>query len=77
MSAHVTWKFDFQSQFETGGLVLEGDARVKVMHTPEREALIKETKYLVVDGKVMNIKKTTLLGSPINRIVVDLKELEE
>ena len=77
MSAHVTWKFDYQNEFETGGKYFVGDARVKVMHTPEREQLIKETKYLIVDGKTMNVEKTTLLGTPINRIVVDVKELDE
>lgn len=77
MSGHVTWKFDYQNEFETGGKYLIGDARVKVMHTDEREQLIRETKYLIVDGKTMNIEKTTLLGTPINRIVLDLKEKED
>ena len=77
MSAHVTWKFDYQNEFEPGGRYFVGDARVKVMHTSEREAIIKETKYLIVDGKTMNVEKTTLLGAPVNRIVVDVKEREE
>jgi len=77
MSAHVTWKFDYRNEFETGGINLIGDAQVKVMHTPDRETLVKDTEYLVVDGKTMNIEKTTLLGTPINRIVCDLKELED
>lgn len=78
MSAHVTWKFDYQNEFETGGRYFVGDARVKVMHTDERERLIKETKYLIVDNKTMNVEKVTLLGAPaVNRIIVDVKELEE
>lgn len=77
MSAHVTWKYDFENEFTTGGRIFNGDARVKVMHTAERETIVKETKYLVVDDKVMNVQKTTLLGTPINRIIVDVKEKEE
>lgn len=78
MSGHVTWKFDYKNEFETGGRVFIGDAQVKVMHTSEREDFIKnEVKYLVVDDKTMDIVKTTLLGNPINRIIVSLKEREE
>jgi hypothetical protein len=78
MSAHVTWKFDYQNEFETGGRIFIGDARVKVMHSPTREQLIKTPKtYLVIDGKTMDIEKQTLLGTPINRIILDLKEREE
>ncbi len=78
MSAHVTWKFDYQNEYETGGLIFLGDAKVKVMHTPAREQLVKKAKYLVVDDKIMNVVKTTLLGAPaINRILIDVKEKEE
>jgi hypothetical protein len=75
MSGHVSWKFDYRNEFETGGRAFLGDAQVKVMHSDEREQLIKKPKtYLVVDGKTMDIIKETLLGTPINRIIVDVKE---
>lgn len=77
MSAHVTWKFDFDAQFATGGQYLIGDARVKVMHTPEREITVKNAVHVVVDDKIMDIERTTLLGVPINRIICDLKERED
>lgn len=77
MSAHVTWKYDFENEFTTGGRTLIGDAQVKVMHSNEREQLIKDTEYLVVDGKTMDLEKTTLLGTPPNRIICDLKERSE
>lgn len=77
MSAHVTWKFDFETEFQTGGKDLIGDARVKVMHTDARETIVKQSEYVIVDDKTLNIEKTTLLGAPINRIIVDLKEKEE
>lgn len=74
MSAHVTWKYDYKTEFETGGMVFIGDAQVKVMHSPEREELVKNAEYLVVDGKTMDVVKETLLGTPVNRIIVSLKE---
>lgn len=77
MSAHVTWKFDYKNEFETGGRIFIGDAQAKVMHSPEREQLVKEAKYLVVDGKTMDTVKTTMLGNPINRMVISLKERGE
>lgn len=77
MSAHVSWKFDYHNEFETGGLVFLGDAKVKVMHTAEREAIIKSSDYVVVDDKIMNVEHTTILGSPVNRIIVDVKEKED
>jgi len=78
MSGHVSWKFDFQNEFETGGRYFIGDAKVKIMHTADREALVKAPKtYLIVDGKTMDIEKQTLMGTPINRIIIDLKERDE
>lgn len=78
MSGHVTWKYDYKNEFETGGRVFIGDAQVKVLHTDEREDFIKnDVKYLIVDDKTMDIVKTTLLGNPINRIIVSIKEREE
>ena len=77
MLAHVTWKFDYENEFQTGGTNLIGDARVKVMHTAARETIIKQSSSVVVDEKTLDVEKTTLLGAPINRILVDLKEREE
>lgn len=78
MSAHITWKFNYLNEWETGGIDIVGDARVKVMYSPEREDIVNRTEYLVVDNKIMNVEKITLLGAPaINRIVVDVKEKEE
>lgn len=78
IKAHVTWKYDYENDFHPGGKVINGDARVKYMHTDAMESLTKSAKYFVVDGKILDIEKTTLLGAAnINRISVDLKEREE
>lgn len=78
MSGHVTWKFDYKNEFETGGRVFIGDVQVKVMHTEDRERFIKDdVKYLVVDDIVVDIVKITKLGNPPNRLIVSCKEREE
>jgi len=78
MSGHITNKFEYEQDFHTAGKTLIGDARVKVLHTDERERIIKLSDHVLVDDKVMDIKKVTLLGAQaINRILVDVKEREE
>lgn len=78
MSGHVTWKYDFQNEFETGGRIFIGDVQVKVMHSDERENIIKQPKtYLVVDNITVDIVKITKLGTPPNRLIVHCKERED
>lgn len=77
-SGHISWKFDFRNEFETGGRVFLGDAQVKVMYSDDRESILKTPRtYLVVDGKTMDIIKETLLGTPINRVILDVKERQD
>lgn len=78
MSGHVTWRYDYQNEFETGGKIFIGDAQVKVMFDEDREDFIKnQVKYLVVDDIIMDIVKITKLGTPPNRLIISLKEREE
>jgi hypothetical protein len=78
MSAHVTWRSEAQPSYPKGGIVLEGDATVKVMYSEERERIIKSADFLLVDGKIMDVRKVTVLGAPsVNRILVSLKERKE
>ena len=77
-NAHVTWKYSEGLDWQTGGINMLGDCKVKVMHSDAREAVVRTAKYAVVDGRHMNIEKITLLGKPtVNRIIVDLKEGNE
>jgi hypothetical protein len=77
-SGHVTWKYDFKNEFETGGRVFIGDVQTKFVYETERESILKTPKtYLVVDDITVDIIKTTQLGNPINRLVVHCKERQE
>lgn len=75
IKAHVTWKFADLDNWQTGGHVLNGDGTVKVMYSGIYMDIIESSDYLIVDGKVVDIEKVTLLGVPsINRIVLNFKE---
>jgi hypothetical protein len=77
-SGHVTWKYDYKNEFETGGRVFIGDVQAKVMHSDSRETILKTPKtYLVIDDITTDIVKLTNLGNPVNRIIISCKEREE
>lgn len=78
IKAHITWKPSDVLQWESGGQFYTGDALVKVTYTPEHLDAVENAKYLVVDGKEMTVRKTTLLGVPqINRILMETVEKEK
>jgi hypothetical protein len=78
ISAHVTWKPSDILQWESGGQMFTGDCLVKVMYTDGNYQIVNEAKYLVVDGKELNVINITLLGVPsINRILIETKEKEK
>jgi hypothetical protein len=77
-SGHVTWKYDYKNEFETGGRIFIGDVQVKVIHDEGREDLLKNSvKYLIVDDVTVDIVKITKLGNPPNRLIISCKEREE
>jgi hypothetical protein len=77
-SGHVTWRYDYKNEFETGGRVFIGDVQAKFILTEERENILKTPRtYLVIDDITTDIVKLTKLGNPPNRIIVSCKEREE
>lgn len=76
-TAHVTWKFADQKQWETAGIIMAGDCQVKIMYSEENDAIVHNAKYVIVDSKQMDIEKITYRGADIvDRIIVDCKERE-
>lgn len=76
--AHVTWGFSEQLGWVTGGQLPEGDCRVQVKYTITNLDAVERAKWVEVDGKKLEVVKKILRGVPnINRILVDLNELEE
>jgi hypothetical protein len=79
VTAHVTWGKSEEKDWQTGGMVDNGECQVKFMHTPEAEEIVHNTEYVVVDDRIMKTIPNGIIlrGVPeINRIIVKLKEKE-
>ena len=77
ISGHVRWwPFDEQN-FQTGGIVWEGDCIVTIEYTGDNLSNIQDANYFTVDSKTMVLDKYLFRGKPsINRIRLFLKEKE-
>jgi hypothetical protein len=75
ISGHVTWKPSDMMQWYPGGQHFDGDVRIQVEYTIANLNIIDQTDHVVVDGKVVEIKKYTPRGfQDLNRILLDCKE---
>ena len=78
VSGHVTWGFSELLAWYTGGQQFEGDCRVQVEFVPEVITIIDTAKWVIVDGKTMQIKKRIYRGvKELNRVLYDLIEVEK
>lgn len=76
-TAHVTWGKSEDKEWQTGGMVDNGDVTAKFMHSQVAEEIVHNAKYVVLDDRIMDISNIILRGVPdINRIIVKLKERE-
>ena len=78
--AHVTWGKSEDKDWQTGGMIDNGDCTVKFMHTPEAEAIVHAAEYVVVDDRIMQTIPGGIIlrGVPtINRVIVKLREKEQ
>ena len=77
VSGHITWGPLETLGWQTGGQFLEGDGRVQVKYTEELLTVLDTTKYLIVDGKTVDIKNKIYRGATdLNRILLNVKERE-
>ena len=73
--AHVTWKFSDKQQWETAGILFNGDCLVKIMYSEAIDTVVKNTEYVIVDERTMDIDRVTYRGATeIDRILIELKE---
>jgi len=76
--AHVTWGASDLASWQTGGLIYDGDCTLQIAYSGGVEDLIDKTRFVVVDNKQMEIKKSALRGfQGINRVILTLIEKEE
>lgn len=77
VTGYVSWGFSEHLGWVAGGQLGEGDCRLQLKYTAVMDTLIDNVEYMFVDTKKMKIRKKTLRGTPvINRILLDLQELE-
>lgn len=75
VEAHISWGHSEQLGWATGGQLDEGLCRVQIKYTTANSELVDKTKWLVVDERIMLIKRKILRGvKSINRILIDLEE---
>lgn len=77
ISGHVWWKVADEVLWPTGGKIYEGDATFQLKYTLTNLDTVNNTKYLMLDGKTMTIRKKVVRGVPtLNRIILTLDEEE-
>lgn len=77
LTAHVTWGYSERLGWVSGGQLDEGECRVQIEYTPANEQIVRDAKYLIVDGRTMEKVKPLYRGvKTINRILIDLQEKE-
>lgn len=77
VTAHVTWGKSEDRDWQTGGMIDNGDCTVKFIHSGWYEEIVHSSQYVMVDDREMDVEKIILRGVPeVNRIIVKLKEKE-
>ena len=78
ISGHVHWIGADELKWYGGGQIKDGDCEVQIKHTPEHLTIIDNTKYVIVDGRLTEIKSVEPRGVPVlNRIILVLREGEK
>ena len=77
VSGHVSWKGAEQLGWVTGGQLDEGDCTVQIKYLDTTDEMIRETFYVVVDSRRMEIVKVIPRGVPsVNRYIISMIEKE-
>src|SRR5690349_8728169 len=54
--AHVTWGLLDNQDWQTGGMVDNGDCTAKFMYSGWMEPIIHDAEYVLVDGRIMDVQ---------------------
>lgn len=75
ISGHVTWNDHDILNWQTGGMLFDGDCRIQIKYTEDNITVLNATKWVEVDGKNLEIKRRNMRGvQPVNRIILSLIE---
>ena len=76
--AHITWGQSDEMNWHSGGQIFDGDCRIQIEYTDANVTIVDTTDYVKVDGRKMDIRKTTPRGvKEINRLLLDLVERDK
>jgi hypothetical protein len=78
--AHVTWGRSEEKDWQTGGMLDNGDCQVKFMFSGWMQDILDNTDSVLVDGRIMKTVPGGIIlrGVPeINRVIVKLREKEK
>jgi hypothetical protein len=78
ITGFVSWGYSEQLGWVQGGQLAEGECRVQIKHSVTVLNLVDNSEFILVDNKKMKVIKKTLRGTPsINRILLDMQEIED
>jgi hypothetical protein len=76
-TAVITWGPSDRPEWETGGQMLGGDCVIQVNLDDDILNILESTENIIVDGKVMEIRKKQYRGvKSLNRMLISLIEKE-
>jgi len=77
VSAVISWGPSDKLNWESGGQFLGGDCVIQIDLTPFNEEVVKRTKFVSVDSRIMEIRKIVRRGvRTLNRMLLSLLEVE-
>lgn len=76
--AHITWKSSDELSWYSAGKQMDGDCQIRLNLASGIENIVDSTRYVLVDDKTMQVRKSVLRGAPeVNRILITLLEKEK
>jgi len=77
VNAMISWSPSDRPEWESGGVLAQGDCIIQVELDDTIEDIISKTKTVIVDNRTMEIKKQMRRGvKNLNRILISLIEKE-
>lgn len=78
ISAFISWAGSELPEWQSGGTIPGGDATLQIEVTDEMEAILDKTRDILVDNRLMEIRKRLYRGvKNINRVLLSLIEKQD
>lgn len=78
VTGHITWADADILNWQTGGVLFDGDCRVQIKLKDDTLNMLDNTDYVIIDDRTLEINSRILRGVPeLNRVLVDCIEREK